>query len=60
MLTRATAVAGALAILFLAPSALAHPNKGCGARYRAASNARSENPMQRQGIECVLPAAARR
>ena len=42
MSTRATAivsaVAGALAILFLAPAAVAHP-KGCGARHHAAANA---------------------
>jgi Polysaccharide biosynthesis/export protein len=44
MLTRATAIvsaiAGVLAILFLAPAAVvAHPKKGCGARYHAAANA---------------------
>jgi hypothetical protein len=42
-LTRATAIvsaiAGVLAILFLAPAAVAHPKKGCGARYHAAANA---------------------
>jgi protein involved in polysaccharide export with SLBB domain len=33
------AAAGALAILFLVPVAVAHPNKGCGTRYQAAANA---------------------
>jgi len=42
MPTRATAivsaVAGVLAILFLAPPALARANKGCGARHHAATD----------------------
>jgi protein involved in polysaccharide export with SLBB domain len=42
MLTRATAIvsatAGVVAILFLAPAAVAQPNKGCGARHHAATN----------------------
>jgi len=43
MLTRATAIvsaiAGVVAIVFLAPAAGAQPNKGCGARHHAAANA---------------------
>jgi protein involved in polysaccharide export with SLBB domain len=43
MLTTATAIvsaiAGVVAILFLAPAAVAQPNKVCGARHHAAVNA---------------------
>jgi hypothetical protein len=38
MSTRATAIVSTMAILFLAPTAMAHP-KGCGARYHSAANA---------------------
>jgi protein involved in polysaccharide export with SLBB domain len=38
MLTRATAIVATMAILFLAPTTMAHP-KGCGARYHSAANA---------------------
>jgi protein involved in polysaccharide export with SLBB domain len=53
MLTRATAVvsaiAGVVAILFLAPAAVAQPNKGCGARHHAAANAGSRTQCRNSG-----------
>jgi len=49
MLTRATAIVSTMAILFLAPTAMAHP-KGCGARYPSAANAAS-------GTQCKTSAS---
>jgi protein involved in polysaccharide export with SLBB domain len=41
MLTRATAIVSTIAILFLAPPALARANKGCGARHHAPADGTS-------------------
>jgi protein involved in polysaccharide export with SLBB domain len=50
MLTRATAIvsaiAGVVAILFLAPAAVAQPNEGCGARHHAAASASPRTPCR--------------
>jgi protein involved in polysaccharide export with SLBB domain len=50
------AVAGALAILFLAPAALAYP-KGCGARHHAGANAapRTQCKASASNVFCRPP-----